>query len=77
MTELIGYYAKNFTHPLWVVRIRIYRLLRSFQDCDYFSIWLLVLRKILLKMLHQCNIWCTSVIGIKPSHYRGSEAFFL
>ena len=22
MTELIGYYAKNFTHPLWVVGVR-------------------------------------------------------
>ena len=28
-------------------------------------------------MLHQCNIWCTKVIGRKSSHCKASDAFFL
>ena len=26
-------------------------------------------------MLHQCNIWCTNLIGEGPSPYKGSETF--
>ena len=29
-----------------------------------------------LKMLHQCNLWCTSVIVSEFSHRRGSETFY-
>ena len=32
--------------------------------------------KFSLKMLHQCNIGCTEVIGMEPSVCKGSEAFF-
>ncbi len=34
-------------------------------------------RGILLKMLHLCNIWCTTGIGAKSSACKGSEVFFL
>lgn len=26
-------------------------------------------------MLHQCNLWCTSVIVLRPGPCKGSEAF--
>ena len=30
-----------------------------------------------IKMLHPCNIWCTTIIGRNPSGCKGSEAFFM